>query len=122
MDLLSPSDLSLLRTNLGVVALSGCASGAGTVLPGAGLLGLTRGWLLAGARSVVASFWQVPDDDGGLFRGFYRELSRSLANRGEFCPSESLRKAQIEMLRSGGANAEPRSWAAYFLLSRGLPE
>ena len=34
----------------GLVVLSGCHSDAGRVLPGAGLLGLTRAWLTAGAH------------------------------------------------------------------------
>ena len=94
------------------MVLSGCHSAAGATLRGSGLLGLTRAWLTAGARSVVASRWSTPDENGVLFRVFYSDLRRH--NREG--AAASLRTAQLEMLRSGGWRARPRYWGAYFVI------
>ena len=64
-----------------LVTLSGCHSAAGVALPGAGLLGLTRAWLAAGARSVVGSLWDTPDESGALFAALYRNLSPPAVRR-----------------------------------------
>lgn len=95
-----------------LVVLSGCNSGLGTIQPGAGLMGLTRAWLAAGARSVVASLWPVTDDSGVLFSSFYQAILTGEA------PAVSLREAQLAMLRNGGWRAEPRYWATYFAIGK----
>lgn len=92
-----------------LVVLSGCSTGAGEILRGAGLMGLTRAWLLAGARGVIASHWPTPDDSGEFFVSFYRHLR---AAPGDF--ASALRHAQLEMLRSGSWRSQPSYWAAYF--------
>lgn len=77
-----------------VVTLSACESGLGEEFAGYGLLGLTRAFQLAGARSVVASLWQVNDrSTSALMVRFYRGLLNDLA------PSEALRQAQLDLLR-----------------------
>jgi len=96
----------------GVVVLSGCHSSTGDVLPGTGLLGLTRAWLTAGASTVVASQWPTPDDSGPLFDTFYS----SLGPQRSVSPGEALRRAQVAMIRAGGWRARPRYWAAYFVV------
>jgi CHAT domain-containing protein len=110
---LDPAEIASWRVNTDLVALSGCHSSAGAVLPGSGLLGLTRAWLAAGARSVLASNWPVPDDGGPLFAAFYRNLGRLRQN-----PAAALRAAQLEMAASGGWRANPRYWAAYFVMGK----
>jgi CHAT domain-containing protein len=111
-ELLTPYEISRWRIQAGLVVLSGCHSAAGTALPGTGAAGLTRAWLAAGAQAVVASLWNVPDDEGQLFQPLYRSL-RS-ANRLD-APG-ALREAQLEMLRSGGRLASPGYWGAYFIV------
>ncbi len=91
-----------------LVVLSGCNSGLGAIQPGAGLMGFTRAWLAAGARSVVASLWPVPDDGGVLFSRFYT------AHLGGRPSASALRDAQIAMIRQGSWASQPRYWAAYF--------
>ena len=110
---LDPAEIASWRVNADLVALSGCHSSAGAVLPGSGLLGLTRAWLAAGARGVLASHWPVPDDGGPLFAAFYRNLGRLGQN-----PAAALRAAQIEMAAAGGWRANPRYWAAYFVMGK----
>src|SRR5262249_15559224 len=109
-ELLPPEEIASWRTNAGVIVMSGCHSAAGATLPGTGLLGLTRAWLMAGARSVVASNWATPDESGALFSALYRTLSAR--NGAE--PASALQTAQLEMIRSGGWRASPRYWGAYF--------
>jgi CHAT domain-containing protein/tetratricopeptide (TPR) repeat protein len=97
-----------------LVVLSGCSSGAGASLPGAGLVGLTRSWLAAGAERVVTSLWPTPDDSGEIFLSFYRHIREN--------PSEAataMRKAQLEMLHSRGWRSNPRHWAAYVVTGKG---
>jgi CHAT domain-containing protein len=100
------------KIHAGLVVLSGCHSGAGAALPGTGLIGLTRAWLIAGAQSVLASRWATPDEEGDLFRVFYRTLSdQQQAN-----PTQALRAAQLEMIRAGGWHGQPRYWGTYFVV------
>ena len=54
-ELLPPYEIAGWRTNAGLVVLSGCHSAQGAQLPGTGLLGLTRAWLMAGAHSVISA-------------------------------------------------------------------
>ncbi len=111
-ELLTPVEIAHWKTRAELVVLSGCHSDAGRVLPGAGLLGLTRAWLTAGAHSVAGSRWDTPDDSGALFAALYREL-RSQPTPD---PALALASAQREMIRSGGWRARPRYWGAYFVV------
>jgi CHAT domain-containing protein len=110
--LLSPLEIVRLKIRTGLVVLSGCSSGEADVLPGSGLMGLTRAWLAAGARAVVASHWPTPDDRDGLFVSFYRHL-RTTPEAG---PSLALQRAQLDMLRAGGWRSNPQYWATYFVV------
>jgi tetratricopeptide (TPR) repeat protein len=111
-ELLLADEISGWRTNAGLVVLSGCHSAEGAKLPGTGLLGLTRAWLMAGAHSVIGSNWATPDESGALFGALYRNLS---GERGS-SPAAALRAAQLEMIRSGGWRARPSYWGAYFVV------
>ncbi len=111
-ELLGPAEIGGWNADAGLVVLSGCSSGAATVRPGAGLMGLTRAWLMAGARAVVATEWATPDDVGVFFRRFYQQLRGSSIRD----PAEALRAAQIEALRSHDWRSKPSFWAGYFAL------
>jgi len=111
-ELLGPEEIGGWNAGAGLVVLSGCSSGAASVRPGAGLMGLTRAWLMAGTRAVVATEWATPDDVGVFFRRFYQQLRRS--SLGD--PAEALRMAQIEALRSHDWRSQPSFWAGYFAL------
>jgi CHAT domain-containing protein len=111
-ELLSPLEIAGWRTDAGLVVLSGCNSAEGPVLPGTGLLGLTRAWLTAGARAVIASNWSTPDASGALFHSLYRHL----AARPGAGAAEALRAAQLEMIRSGDWRANPRYWGAFCVM------
>jgi CHAT domain-containing protein/tetratricopeptide (TPR) repeat protein len=84
-----------------LVMLSACETGLGKAAGGEGLLGLQRSFQAAGARAVVASLWKVPDEETKALMGaFYTNLwQRKLS------PLESLRQAQLTMLRNVDSQA-----------------
>jgi CHAT domain-containing protein len=112
--LLSTSEIGMLRVPGALVVMTGCATGTGDARAGAGLLGLTRAWMMAGARAVVATNWAVPDADGDLIPAFYRHL-------GAHSAAEALRLSQVELIHSrtfstggpGAWQASPSYWAAF---------
>jgi CHAT domain-containing protein len=109
-----------VRLDADLVVLSGCESGLGKELRGEGLLSLTRAFQYAGARSVVASLWNVADQTTAeLMVRFYRHLFAGQSK------DEALRQAQVELLRpslrgngasvkaAGGGARAPFYWAAF---------
>jgi CHAT domain-containing protein len=110
--LLSTSDIGMLHVPGALIVMTGCATGAGDVRAGAGLLGLTRAWMMAGARAVVATHWPVPDVDGDLMPAFYQFLSTNST-------AEALRRSQVELIHSGTWQASPSYWAAFQVMGGG---
>lgn len=107
-ELLATSDVARLHVPGALVVMTGCSSGTGDVVAGAGILGLTRAWLAAGATGVVATGWAVEDARGGLVPNFYRHLHEKTA-------AEALRRSQMEMLHSGNWQSDPAYWASFQL-------
>jgi CHAT domain-containing protein/tetratricopeptide (TPR) repeat protein len=118
-ELLGPAEISRWKYPVGLVVLSGCASGTAAALPGAGLMGMTRAWLAAGAQAVASSLWPAPDDSGELFVALYRHLRRLGLDGYPGIEAEALRRAQLEMIRSGTWRSEPSYWAAFFIVGKG---
>lgn len=110
--LTATSVASMLSAQGALVVLSGCGSGSGDHLPGAGLQGFTSAWLTAGAESVVASLWPVTDDTGEFFGHFYDRLAQGAT------VSEALAAARLAALNSGNWRAKPLAWAGYFAMGR----
>ena len=109
-EVVAPYEIAHWQTKADLVVLSGCTSAAGSALPGTGVFGLTRAWLAAGARDVIASQWETPDDTGALFRALYRHLR-------EWPPAGAagaLCRAQRDMIELGGWQSRPRYWGSYF--------
>jgi CHAT domain-containing protein len=116
---LTPAEIAGWNCPVGVVVLSGCHSGTGEALPGAGLVGLTRAWLLAGARAVTATHWPITDDARPFFLSFYQHLQRHAKKQiSASSAAASLRAAQVETLRGGGSHANPEYWAAFFVVGK----
>jgi CHAT domain-containing protein len=104
------SDIYNLRVPADLVVLSGCQTARGQAVRGEGLVGLTRGFMYAGARRVVASLWQVDDlATAELMRLFYRGMLRE--NRR---PAAALRAAQLELARDPRW-ASPFFWSAFVI-------
>ena len=108
--LLSLADLYQLRLGADLVVLSGCSTGLGQDLRGEGLVGLTRGFMFAGAPRVIVSLWDVEDRATAvLMRRFYELLLRE----GK-APAAALREAQLSMASSEEWR-EPYYWAGFVL-------
>jgi CHAT domain-containing protein len=104
---LTVSDLYTMRVDAELVTLSACETGLGKVANGDDVVGLTRGFLYAGAHTIVASLWQVDDRaTSDLMTAFYRSLGKGLTKR------EALRAAQREQL---ARQPHPFFWAAFQL-------
>ena len=110
--LLSTSDVGLLHVPDALVVMTGCATAAGDVRPGVGLLGLSQAWMMAGAKTVVATNWPVPDADGDLIPTFYRNLRGTSA-------AEALRRSQVQLIHSGTWQSSPSYWAAFQVMGGG---
>lgn len=93
-----------------LVVLSACQTALGKDVRGEGLVGLTRGFMYAGARRVVASLWKVDDSATAEMMGhFYRQmLGKGLR------PAEALRAAQLHMWQQSRWRS-PYFWAAFTL-------
>ncbi len=97
-------DIFGLNLNADLVVLSGCRTGLGKNSNGEGLIGLTRGFMYAGATRVMASRWMVQDHaTAELMSRFYKHLVLD-----GWSPGHALRSAQLSMWR------EPRWRAAYY--------
>jgi CHAT domain-containing protein/tetratricopeptide (TPR) repeat protein len=118
-ELLGATEIARMRTKLGLVVMNGCSSGNGAVLPGAGLLGMTRAWLAAGARAVIATRWEIADADAAeFFQPFYQQFPTRDGIRHPDMAARALREAQRAALRTRGRHARPAYWATYFCVSR----
>jgi CHAT domain-containing protein len=99
-----------LRLSADLVVLSACQSALGKEIAGEGLVGLTRGFMYAGARRVIASLWQVDDvATAELMKRFYRGLLQE-----RLTPAAALRAAQLE-LRGQPQWSSPFYWAGFLL-------
>jgi CHAT domain-containing protein len=98
-----------MRIDADLVTLSACETALGTELAGEGLIGLTRAFHYAGARSVLASLWSVADEStADLMASLYRHLHAGLSK------DEALRRAQLESIATPARSA-PFNWAAFTL-------
>lgn len=83
-----------VRIDADLVVLSACDTGLGKELGGEGLIGLTRAFQYAGARTVMASLWSIQDQaTSELMIRFYKHLRAGLPK------DEALRQAQMELIR-----------------------
>ena len=105
------SGLDLGATDL--VVLSACETGLGEVQAGEGVFGLRRAFVLAGARTLVISLWQVPDQQTQeLMVAFYRGVLAGASR------VDALRQAQLALKERF---PEPLFWGAFICLGESGP-
>lgn len=96
---LEVAELDLSKVELAV--LSACETGLGTMAGGEGVLGLQRAFHTAGAGTVVASLWQVPDQATRvLMERYYRNVWEKKLPK-----LQALMEAQLWMLKEGRSHA-----------------
>lgn len=107
---LALEDIYNLKLPADLIVLSSCQTALGEKINGEGLMGLTRGFMYAGASRVIASLWSVDDyTTSELMADFYRALEVE-----KLRPATALRKAQLEIWKHTGWQA-PYYWAAFEL-------
>ena len=103
-------DIFNMRLNADLVVLSACQTALGKEIKGEGLVGLTRGFMYAGAPRVVASLWQVSDlATAELMKRFYAAMLQQ-----HLAPGAALRSAQLGMA-ADARWASPYFWAGFVL-------
>jgi CHAT domain-containing protein len=99
-----------LKLSAELVTLSACETGLGKQMRGEGIIGLTRGFLHAGAQRALVSLWKVDDRAsarlmGQVYAGIFRD---------KLAPAAALRRAQLAMQKDP-AMKSPFFWAAFVL-------
>lgn len=103
-------DIYNLDLSADLVVLSACQTALGKQINGEGMIGLTRGFMYAGAPHVLASVWKVDDfATAKLMAYFYKALERD-----RMTPAQALRQAQVELLKERQWSA-PYYWAGFTL-------
>ena len=103
---LTMAELFSLKWRADLVSLSACETGLSKQKSGDELIGLQRGLLFAGARSMISSLWPVDDEATGyLMTSFYRNLLTMQKNL-------ALQKAQVDTMKTF---PHPYFWAAFNL-------
>lgn len=103
-------DIVSQKLNAGLVTLSACETGLSKIFAGDEILGLARGFLSAGASSLVLSLWTVSDAaTTRLMKNFYENLQRGLP------VGASLASSQREFI---GENVHPYYWSPFVLIGK----
>jgi CHAT domain-containing protein/Tfp pilus assembly protein PilF len=101
-------DLYNLKLSADLVVLSACQTALGKEIRGEGLVGLTRGFMYAGAPRVIASLWQIDDRASAEFMKRFYEAMLGQKLR----PAAALRAAQVSMSQDPRWS-QPHYWAAF---------
>ncbi len=103
-------DICSRSIKAGLVTLSACETGLSSIYAGDEILGLVRGFLSAGANSLIVSLWAVNDAAAGeLMTNFYRKLQRTRSI------ASSIREAQLEFIARG---EHPYLWSPFVSVGR----
>jgi CHAT domain-containing protein len=105
---LQASEIVQLRFDANLVVLSACDTAVGPLQGQDGIANLSRAFLMAGARTVISTLWQI-DDNSSLFlmKRFYAHLATNQS------PASALTSAKRDTLRTFGTKALPYQWAAF---------
>jgi CHAT domain-containing protein len=107
---LTLQEIYRLNLRADLVVLSACQTAIGKNIRGEGLLGLTRGFMYAGASSVVGSLWKVDDSaTAALMAEFYKEMFTNGKR-----PAAALRDAQMSISKQKRWQS-PYYWAGFVL-------
>ncbi len=96
-----------------LLVLSACETATGDKQAALGMAGMA---VRAGARSTIASLWQINDEGTSILMSrFYQELAK-----GKTTKAEALRQAQLVILKEPRFRQHPYFWAPYVLVGNWL--
>jgi CHAT domain-containing protein len=105
--------LEKVRLNADLVVLSACESGLGVEMKNEGIVGITRAFQYAGAKSVMVSLWEILDKSTSqLMTEFYRQLKTGKRK------DDALQQAQVKLLKNSPYR-HPYYWAPFVLVGDG---
>ncbi|MEH2400815.1 CHAT domain-containing protein [Nostoc sp.] len=100
------------KTIVELLVLSACQTATGDKRAALGLAGAA---VRAGARSTIASLWQIDDESTAMFvSAFYQKL-----NSGKITKAKAVHLAQLQLLNHPNYRA-PSFWSAYVLIGNWL--
>jgi CHAT domain-containing protein len=103
-------DIYNLKLGADLVVLSACQTALGKQIKGEGLVGITHGFMYAGAARVVASLWRVDDKaTAELMERFYTGMLKDGQK-----PAAALRAAQLWIQKQKRWQS-PYYWAGFIL-------
>ena len=110
-DVLHLGEIYNLELNAELVTLSACDTGLGQLARGEGIIGLTRGFMYAGAQSLLVSLWKVEDSSTRqLMLRFYRHVLDGVPK------AEAARRAKLEVMDMNPVYSIPYYWAGFILV------
>ena len=105
---LSVQEICELELRARLITLAACETGRSVIGAGDELAGLLRGFIAAGAETLVASLWIVHDEiSGRMMNAFYNQLGNELASA---AIARSLREAQLRIMAE---TPHPADWASF---------
>ena len=115
-------EIERLSLKARLVTLAACETGlelgaGGLYSPGEDLIGMGRAFLAAGAGTVVAALWDIPDRDAlAIMSAFYSELAKTPDE-----PALALNRASLRLMSSGGGDGprHPFLGAAFVAIGAG---
>jgi len=97
-----------LKLDADLAILSACHTGRGKLEKGEGVLGLTRAFFYAGARSVLSSLWKIDDKASAVFMEYFYKFLKLGRNK-----AEALRLAKLKMIKT--KYRDPFYWAPFII-------
>ncbi|GEM_PF-6546512 len=110
--ILYAKELYQLQTHADLVTMSACESGTGKLEEGEGIIGLIRGFLSAGAKNILFSFWKVGDKTA---LSFMNDFYGSVLSGHSY--SNALKAAKIKMINQPETSF-PLIWGSFALIGR----
>ncbi|HEY6806990.1 MAG TPA: CHAT domain-containing protein [Pyrinomonadaceae bacterium] len=109
---LRATEITNLDLDCDLVTLSACETAHGQVSSGEGVIGLSRSFLVAGARSVLVSQWAVSDiSTSQLMKDFYQRLVAKASK------PAALREAKLRMIHSDSPTRHPYYWSPFVIIA-----
>ncbi|MCY7374705.1 MAG: CHAT domain-containing protein [Pyrinomonadaceae bacterium] len=107
---LTVRDIAAQKLKAELVTLSACETGLNKIFAGEEILGLARGFLSAGAKSLLLSLWTVNDEaTGDLMQKFYEQRQTGKSS------AKSLQIAQKNFIERG---VHPYFWSPFLLIGK----